>query len=164
MDNKIIDINEIENKVSLLKKTGKKIVTTNGAFDLLHVGHVRCLQFAKKQGDILVVGLNSDNSIKKFKSEKRPIIPESERAELLASLSCVDFVVIFEEETPLNFLNKIKSDIHVKGIEYKKNLLEKSTVEKNNGKIIFRDRNKNEATTTNIIKTIISKYGEKDES
>lgn len=160
MITKQIPLNKIEDQITILKKAGKKIVTTNGAFDLLHVGHIRCLNFAKQQGDILVVGLNSDSSIKKYKSEKRPFFPENERAEILSSLACVDFVVIFNEETPLCFLDKVKPHIHVKGIEYKNNLLEKDLVEKNGGKIKFREGPKDETTTTKIINKIIEKYGE----
>jgi rfaE bifunctional protein nucleotidyltransferase chain/domain len=162
MYTKVKTIDEIREIVRLKRKKGKKIVTTNGAFDMLHVGHARCLDFAKKQGDVLVVGLNSDLSIKRYKSEKRPIIPEKERVELLSYLTCVDYIILFGEETPLNFLNTIKPDIHVKGIEYRKNLLEKKLVEKNGGKIVFREREDKEVTTSKIIDKILKSYGEKN--
>lgn len=118
-----------------LKKKKKKIVTYNGSFDILHLGHVKSLQEAKKQGDVLIVPLNSDKSIKIYKSSKRPIIPQSQRAQMLAALSCVDYVVIFNETTPIKILDKIKPHIHCNGADYGKNCIEKDIVEKNGGKI-----------------------------
>ncbi len=97
------------------RRQNKKVVFTNGCFDLLHVGHVRYLQDARKLGDFLVVGLNSDASVKKLKGEERPVQTEDDRAEIMAALGCVDFVVIFGEETPLNLIETIKPDILVKG-------------------------------------------------
>ncbi len=96
-----------------------RVVFTNGCFDLLHVGHVRYLQDAKKQGDYLVVGLNSDSSVKTLKGEGRPIQTELERAEILLALSAVDAVCIFSEDTPLNLINSVKPDVLVKGGDWK---------------------------------------------
>jgi len=93
----------------------KKIVFTNGCFDLLHVGHIRYLQEAQKLGDLLVVALNSDSSVKKIKGPKRPVQTENDRAEILAALACVNFTTIFSEDTPQNIIEKIKPDILVKG-------------------------------------------------
>ncbi len=93
-------------------------VFTNGCFDILHVGHVRCLEYAKKQGDRLIVGLNSDSSVKKLKGNNRPINNESLRKEILEALQCVDEVIVFEEDTPYNLIFKIKPDIIVKGGDY----------------------------------------------
>jgi len=93
----------------------KIVVTTNGTFDVLHLAHVHLLQKAKEQGDILIVLINSDASVKRNKGEKRPIVPEQERAGMLASLDCVDYVMIFDEDKPLNLLSKIKPNIHIKG-------------------------------------------------
>jgi len=121
--------------VSNLRKQGKKIVTYNGSFDILHLGHVKSLQEARKQGDVLIVPLNSDKSIKGYKSPKRPIIPQSQRAQMLAALSCVDYVVIFNELNPIKILDKIKPDIHCNGADYGKNCIEKDIVEKNGGRI-----------------------------
>ncbi len=107
-----------------------KIVSTNGCFDLLHVGHLRYLQAAKKLGDILIIALNSDASTRGLKGPSRPILPEDERAELLAGLACVDFVVLFDEPTPVKTLQKIHPDIHVKGGQYnKENLPETEALE-----------------------------------
>ena len=160
MIDKIKTLDEILEILPELRKQGKKIITTNGAFDIIHVGHVRNLKFCKSHGDILIVGLNSDSSIKKYKSIKRPIIPEKQRAEVISGFESVDYVFIFEETTPINFLEKIKPDFHIKGSEYKKRLPETDVVEKYGGKIIFRPIPKDEPCTSGIIKTIIEKYGD----
>src|ERR1043166_4038641 len=102
-----------------LKAEGKRIVTTNGCFDLLHVGHVRILKAARELGDVLIVGINSDASVRELKGESRPITPENERAEILSSLWFVDFVTVFSEDTPVEFLRQVKPWIHVKGSDYK---------------------------------------------
>ncbi len=158
MSKKIKSVDEIGQIAGELKEKGKKIVTTNGAFDLLHAGHIRNLQFCKAQGDVLIVGLNSDSSIKKYKSEKRPIIPQRQRAEVLAALESVDYVVIFPETTPLNLLKIIKPDVHVKGSEYKKGLIEQDIIEKNNGKIVFFEKDPKGLSTSKIIEKIKGVY------
>jgi D-beta-D-heptose 7-phosphate kinase/D-beta-D-heptose 1-phosphate adenosyltransferase len=96
-------------------RQGRKVVFTNGCFDLLHVGHVRYLSEARAQGDLLVVGLNSDSSVRKLKGEERPIQNEEDRGEILAALSCVDFVTLFTEDTPENLIKKVRPDVLVKG-------------------------------------------------
>ena len=101
-----------------LKDNNVKIAATNGCFDILHVGHVKYLSEAKKCGDILVVGLNSDASVKMLKGETRPINPQNDRAQVLAALSCVDYVVIFDEISPIELLKSIKPDVYVKGADY----------------------------------------------
>lgn len=122
--------------VAELKLQGKRVVFTNGCFDILHVGHLRYLNEAKKQGDILIVGVNSDVSVRKLKGPTRPINNEIDRAELLSGLKAVDFTVIFDELTPIETLEKIKPSIHVKGGDYKKEELpETVTVEKNGGEV-----------------------------
>lgn len=93
----------------------KKIVFTNGCFDILHIGHVRYLQEARAQGDVLVVGINSDNSVKKLKGPSRPIQNEHDRAEILSALSCVNFVCVFDQETPIDLIHQVKPDVLVKG-------------------------------------------------
>ncbi|MGM0568164.1 MAG: D-glycero-beta-D-manno-heptose 1-phosphate adenylyltransferase [Elusimicrobiota bacterium] len=99
-------------------REGKKVVFTNGCFDILHVGHIHLLKEAKKQGDVLIVGLNSDKSVKKIKGPLRPVIKEKDRAAVLAELRPVDFVVFFNRETPYTLIKKIKPDVLVKGGEY----------------------------------------------
>ncbi len=105
------DLKEISNKKGL----GQKVVFTNGCFDILHVGHLRYLQNARNQGDLLVVGLNSDKSVSKLKGPDRPIIAEKERQEMLLGLKPVDFVIVFGEETPLNLIKEVEPDVLVKG-------------------------------------------------
>lgn len=151
---KIITKQELRHLVSVLKEEERTLVTTNGSFDMFHAGHLRSLKFAKEQGDILIVGVNSDSSVKKYKSKKRPIIPEEQRAEIVASIIYVDYVVLFDETTPVNLLSMIKPDIHVKGSEYKENIPEKEVVEKYGGKVVFIERHELKISTSEIIKTI----------
>ena len=117
---------------------GKKIVFTNGCFDILHIGHVEYLKKSKEFGDILIVGLNSDSSVKKLKGENRPINNEVDRAEVLDELKSVDYVVIFEQDSPVELLNIIKPDIYTKGADYTIDTLpEAPVVIKNGGRIEF---------------------------
>lgn len=107
---------------------GKKIVTTNGCFDILHIGHVRSLKASRALGDLLLVGINSDGSVRRLKGEDRPINNEENRAEMLLSLECVDYVTIFDEGTPVEFLEIVKPDVHVKSADYKPEDLEETPV------------------------------------
>lgn len=116
--NKKILRNNLDDKLIRLRNQGKKIVFTNGCFDILHVGHIHLLRESKKLGDILIVGLNSDSSVKKIKGNSRPFISQVDRAKLLGSIRYVDFVVVFEEETPLSLIQKIKPNILIKGSDY----------------------------------------------
>jgi rfaE bifunctional protein nucleotidyltransferase chain/domain len=118
MDKKIIKREALKEKVQALKRAGKSIVFTNGCFDFLHVGHVRYLKAAKAQGDVLVVGLNSDGSVRKIKGPRRPVVPEDERAEILASLACVDFVTLFDEPDPAMLIRLLMPDVLVKGADW----------------------------------------------
>jgi len=104
--------------VDRLKADGKKVVFTNGCFDILHVGHLRYLQHARGLGECLVIGLNTDEAVRNLKGSERPFVPENERAEMMAGLECVDYVVIFKEPTPIEILGELKPDIHVKGGDY----------------------------------------------
>jgi rfaE bifunctional protein nucleotidyltransferase chain/domain len=113
--NKILARDVLQKKLEELRKKGKKIAFTNGCFDILHVGHVRYLREAKKTADVLVLALNSDSSVRSIKGEKRPLVTENERAEVLAALEFVDFVTIFEELTPLELINYLKPDVLIKG-------------------------------------------------
>lgn len=117
MNKKITDIEKL--KEILNKNNGKKIVFTNGCFDILHRGHVEYLQKAKELGDLLVLGLNSDSSVKRLKGEGRPINNEKDRAIILSALECVDYIIIFNEDTPLELIKNLKPDILVKGGDYK---------------------------------------------
>lgn len=155
---KIKAIGELKKIVEALKKQNKKIVTTNGVFDILHIGHIRYLQQAKKLGDVLIVAVNSDSSVKEIKDPRRPLNNENDRAEALAALECVDYITIFSEENPIKILEKIKPNIHVKGGDYKiDKIIEKDAVEKNNGKIVLIPEIKG-YSTTELIKRIARLY------
>jgi len=115
----IVSLKKLKSIVEKLKKQNKKIVFTNGCFDIIHIGHITLLKKAKSLGDILVVGLNSDESVKKLKGKERPIVPQNERAKILDSIKYVDYVVVFDELTPYKVITEIKPDIIVKGKDYK---------------------------------------------
>jgi rfaE bifunctional protein nucleotidyltransferase chain/domain len=132
----IVTRNELAKRISAFKSANQKIVTTNGCFDILHVGHVRILNEAKALGDILIVGINSDESVRRLKGDARPIVSQDDRAEILANLQAVDLVTIFDEDTPVEFLQVAKPDIHVKGQDYNsKELAEKPVVEAMGGSV-----------------------------
>jgi D-beta-D-heptose 7-phosphate kinase/D-beta-D-heptose 1-phosphate adenosyltransferase len=133
--NKTIAPDDVEAKVVSLKQAGKKIATLNGSFDLMHAGHLQIIFEASKQGDILIVALNSDTSIQQYKSPKRPIIPLEYRLQMMAALEFVDYVTWFEELDPRQLLTKIKPDVHVNGAEYGESCLEAETVKAHGGKI-----------------------------
>jgi len=144
-----------------LRSAGKTVVLTNGHFDLLHVGHVRCLQQAKELGDVLFVGVNSDASTRLLKGGKRPIIPEDERARLVAALECVDYVVIFEERTARRLVELLKPDIYAKGGDYGpagKELPEAEAVAAYGGEVRILPYLPGRSTT-DIIRTILERYG-----
>ena len=119
----------------ILRHEGKVVVTTNGAFDILHAGHIKALEESKEQGDALIVGINSDASVKRYKNEKRPFIPENDRAVLVAALSCVDYVFIFDEDDPCEFLKTLKPDIHTNSEEYGEDCVEAKVLDENNGRL-----------------------------
>lgn len=141
------------NELTEVRKN-KKVVFTNGCFDILHVGHLRYLKAAKKLGDILVIGLNSDLSVSRLKGPDRPICPESERQEMLLGLKAVDYVFIFEEDTPLNLIQKIKPDILCKGGDWKKeHIVGSDFVESYGGQVLSLNFEEGHSTT-NIIEKI----------
>jgi D-beta-D-heptose 7-phosphate kinase/D-beta-D-heptose 1-phosphate adenosyltransferase len=151
----------MKRKADELRASGKKIVFTNGCFDLLHVGHTRYLRNARELGDVLIVGLNSDSSVRKIKGEGRPIVPEGERAEVLASLACVDYVVVFEEDRPDSLLKSIRPHIHVKGGDYSiQDIPERKSVESHGGKVVILKKVERHSTR-NIIQKILKAYGNK---
>lgn len=152
---KLVSQDEIVNIVKDLQKQGKTVVTTNGCYDILHVGHVRYLQKTKKIADYSVVMLNSDVSVKINKGDNRPINNESDRAEILCALSCVDYVVIFDEKSPCELLDKIKPDFHTKGADYTLETLpqeERDVIIKNNIKVEFIEFVQGKSTTNTIEK------------
>ena len=155
MNHKIIkDHEELARTVAALKKNGKRVVFTNGGFNLLHVGHVRSLVDARSRGDVLVVALNSDSSIKKNKGADYPLIPEDERLELMAALECVDLLTIFSDPTVDSLLLKLKPHVHAKGTDYtKENVPERATVLSYGGEIAIVGDPKDHASS-NIIAMI----------
>ncbi len=147
---------EIIDIVSKGHREGKTYVVTNGCFDILHVGHVRYLKKTKSFADYLIVLLNSDSSVKAIKGDSRPINNELDRAEILSSLSCVDYVVLFDESSPGNLLEKIRPDVYTKGADYTiETLPEREVVERNNIRVEFIDFVQGKSTT-NIINKISS--------
>ena len=147
---KIKNLPELKKIVRELKKTGKTIVFTNGCFDILHLGHIKILKEAKEQGDILIVGLNSDISIKKIKGPNRPIQNELTRSHILANMQLVDYVILFEEETPYNIIKSLTPDTLVKGGDWTKNeIIGNDLVKK-----VYRVKLCSGYSTTNIINKI----------
>lgn len=157
---KIVNINELKRIREIVKGEGKKVVFTNGCFDILHRGHVDYLEKAKKLGDILIVGLNSDESVKKIKGEKRPIVPQEDRALVLSALGYVDYVCIFDQETPEELIKKLIPDVLVKGGDWEKeNIVGRKIVEQNGGKVLTIPEVEGRSTQK-IIQTIIDRYSE----
>ncbi len=154
---KIKDLSEAKKETGMLKKQGKKIVFTNGCFDILHIGHARYLYSARELGDFLLVAVNSDRSVRAIKGPERPINPENARVEMLAALGCVDMVIIFDEEDPLRVIEQLKPDILVKGGDWKEDqIIGSDVVKKAGGRVIslpFVDG----ASTTGIIKKIMNR-------
>jgi len=149
---KIIDRAKIKDIITQRKNEGKRVVFTNGCFDIIHAGHVRYLTEAKKLGDILVIGLNSDSSVSTIKPG-RPIIPEQQRAEVLSALSMVDYITLFNEDTPYELIKEIKPDILVKGADWDTKNIIGSDIVKEVHTIPFVEG----ISTTEIIKKIQSK-------
>lgn len=159
MELKIKNLLEIEKIAEECKLSSKKIVTTNGSFDILHYAHINLLEKAKKLGDILIVLVNSDNSIKRDKGDKRPIVPQDERTKMLSALEAVDYVVIFDEDKPLRVLEIIKPDFHVKGGSFIEERIneERKLIESWNGK--FKNFELEEGySTTKIIEKILETH------
>jgi rfaE bifunctional protein nucleotidyltransferase chain/domain len=159
MNGKIVkDRSALTDIINSLKEQGKKIVLTNGGFNLLHVGHVRSLFDAKSRGDILVVALNGDQSLKGLKGKNYPIIPEDHRLQILAAIECVDYVTVFNEPTADSILLQLQPHIHAKGTDYSKNsILERNTVLSYGGEIAIVGDPKNHSTS-NIVDLIKKKY------
>jgi D-beta-D-heptose 7-phosphate kinase/D-beta-D-heptose 1-phosphate adenosyltransferase len=141
-----------------LKKKGKRIVFTNGCFDLLHLGHIRYLEKAKSLGDILVVGVNSDRSVQSLKGPERPILPEEERAEILSGLECVDYITLFDELTPLELISSLEPHILVKGGDWaKETTVGREVVERSGGEVVILPFVEG-SSTSNLIETILKRY------
>ncbi len=154
----ILTIDELVNIRRAVKNNNKKVVFTNGCFDILHKGHIDYLNESKKLGDYLVVGINSNESVRKLKGPKRPILPQEERAFIISNLIAVDFVCIFNEETPLELISQVLPDFLVKGADWAIDaVVGKEVVEKNGGKVMTITLTPNKSTT-NLIETILKTY------
>lgn len=159
LNRKIYHRDELARLLEQARTDGAAVVTTNGCFDILHLGHLRYLQAARELGDLLVVAINSDSSVRQLKGENRPLVPEDERAEMIAGLECVDYVVIFSELTPAELLGQLKPTLHVKGGDYRRRqLVERDIVEANGGQVLI-GINVPGKSTTDLIKVICDRYG-----
>ncbi len=145
---KVITVKEAAALAVKLRKSGKRIVTTNGTFDLLHTGHVDSMARAKSLGDVLMVGVNSDASVRRYKGPSRPIVDAKERSLMLAALECVDYVFIFSSDTPIPWIRAIRPDVHAKGSDRSMDqVVEKDAVEKIGGKIVLLPHTGRRSTT-----------------
>ncbi len=158
MDEKIINREALKEKLQALKRGGKKIVFTNGCFDFLHVGHVRYLKAAKAQGDVLVVGLNSDGSVRQIKGPRRPVVPEDQRAEILASLACVDFVTLFDEPDPAMIIRFLMPDVLVKGADWAKDAIVGRDIVEGTGGQVVRIPLTEGVSTSDLIEKILDSF------
>ncbi len=158
MREKIKEKKDLCQIVQALKGKGKRIVFTNGCFDLLHVGHIRYLEKAKSLGDILVVGVNSDRSVREIKGPLRPILSEEERAEVISGLGCVDYVTLFDEPTPLQLITSLQPHVLVKGGDWaKETVVGKEVIEASGGEVVIVPYIEG-PSSSNIIETIIRRH------
>lgn len=151
---KLIDPRNLSEKIAEIRKSKKSIATLNGSFDLMHAGHLDIIFAASTQADILILALNSDASIKAYKSSDRPIIPLQYRIDMMAAIACIDYITWFDETDPRNILSIIRPDVHVNGVEYGENCIEAVTVKEHGGRLHLVPRTPGLATS-NIISKII---------
>ncbi len=159
---KVVTTEQLVAEVERLHADGKQVVWTNGCFDILHAGHVEYLNFARRQGDTLIVGVNSDASVKANKGAGRPIVGAGDRAEVLAGLECVDYVVVFDEPTPLEMIHRIVPDVLVKGVDWAGAVVGQAEVEAAGGRVVLAEL-KQGCSTTDIIEKIAKVYGNSTE-
>lgn len=155
---KILARKDLKTKIDAAKSAGEKVIFTNGCFDIIHAGHTHYLAQAKALGDLLVVAVNSDASVRSIKGEKRPLVPEDERAEVVAALGCVDFVVIFEEPDPQALVDLLRPDVLVKGGDWREeDVIGRESVASWGGKVVIIPHKKG-LSTTNIVERIKAVY------
>ncbi|HEX6464895.1 MAG TPA: D-glycero-beta-D-manno-heptose 1-phosphate adenylyltransferase [Vicinamibacterales bacterium] len=155
MTDRVLDAAALERFARDRRAAGERIVFTNGVFDILHPGHVRYLQAARAHGDLLIVGLNSDASVRRNKGPKRPINSEEERAEVLAALACVDAVSVFDEDTPAEIIRRVQPDVLVKGADWPADqIVGRNTVEARGGRVVL-EKVEPGFSTTAIIEKIL---------
>lgn len=158
---KVSSLSGLKRKIQRLKRNGKRIVFTNGCFDILHYGHTKYLQDAKSKGDYLVVAVNSDSSIKKIKTKNRPVVGQADRLKIVAALACVDFVILFNQDDPLKLIKTLKPDILVKGGDWgKKKIVGANFVESYGGKVLSINLVRGRSTSK-IIEKIVRDFPEK---
>jgi rfaE bifunctional protein nucleotidyltransferase chain/domain len=155
----VASLQAISKELRTLQAAGKKVVFTNGCFDILHAGHVDLLRRARALGDVLVVAINSDASVQRIKGPNRPIIAERERAELIDGMEMVDFVCIFDEDTPLEAILSIHPDVLVKGDDWAANIVGQPEVEGWGGTVAALPLLKKSSSTTSIVDRVVSRYG-----
>jgi len=161
LETKIVDRAAMVAERARLLAAGRKLVFTNGAFDLMHAGHVGYLEFARLQGDALVVGMNSDASVRRYKGDKRPVNAQEDRAKVLAALECVDYVVIFDEDEPAQLIGELQPDVLVKGEDWAHYVSGRDVVEARGGKVVLAPLLKGRSST-GMIERIIRAYGRQD--
>ena len=155
---KIVVLKPLVKKLRIHRSSGKKIVFTNGCFDILHAGHIRYLSVAKSEGDVLVIGLNSDTSVRAIKGDKRPIVPQDQRAMVLAGLDCVDYVIVFHEPDPFNLIKAIMPDVLVKGEDWAESGIIGADIVQQHGGRIVRATLTPDISTTQIIEKIVKNF------
>lgn len=150
----LLDADGLSAYVARARAAGRRIVFTNGVFDILHPGHLRYLQAARRHGDLLIVGLNADASVRRNKGSERPINPESERAEVLLALACVDAVSVFDEDTPAEIIRRVQPDVLVKGADWPADqIVGRDTVESRGG-VVIREPIEQGFSTTSIVEKV----------
>lgn len=149
---KVLSLKGLRAEIKGLRSNGKKVVFTNGCFDILHTGHVRYLKKAASLGDVLVVGMNSDKSVRRIKGKGRPVVGEKDRAEVLSALVSVDYVVVFKEETPIKLIEAIRPDLLVKGADWKSGEIVGEDMVKEYGGRVRRITLAKGRSTTDILK------------
>jgi D-beta-D-heptose 7-phosphate kinase/D-beta-D-heptose 1-phosphate adenosyltransferase len=157
---KILTKDEMRIERDRLKASGKTVVFTNGCFDILHLGHVTYLNFARAQGDVLILGMNSDSSVRRNKGDDRPINCEQDRAEVLAALECIDYVVLFDDDEPRELIEALLPDVLVKGEDWAHYVSGREAVETAGGKVVLAKMVEGRSTTGTIEK-VLTVYGEK---
>jgi rfaE bifunctional protein nucleotidyltransferase chain/domain len=156
---KVVPLTTLLEALAHRRAAGARVAVTNGTFDLMHVGHLRSLEAARATADVLVVGINSDASVRSYKAPNRPIVPEAERAEVVAAFACVDYVVIFEEPTASRLLEALRPDVYVKGADYaSKPLPERPIVEAYGGDIVLVELEA-EHSTSDLVDEIVRRFG-----
>ena len=158
MLSKIVELKDLVQITNTARVSGRSIVFTNGCFDIIHVGHLRYLAAARSEGDMLVVGINSDASVRLIKPQNRPIMPQDQRVEVLAGLECVDYVIIFDEPDPLSLIMALKPDVLLKGADWKESEIIGADFVKARGGSVVRVDLVPDISTSQIIQRIVKRY------